>query len=358
VLAKLRRAAASPRARAAVYKVADKLPPSASRALLRAGRRARDAVSTSPARASGIAGARKPPPKRFRVSPAPAPIVGDWPEPPEIHNANEAVQSIYETGAKPLAFDIELFDELQREYESKPLVPKPPGRDETSRSERARRRLAMVHDSIGLADNRVLEFGCGAGYEIWYLSHHMGADAYGVDVVERGSWSALADERTHYECADLTQKNPFPENFFDRVMSFSVFEHVAHPYKALQELHSIMKPGGLAWISANLHRSAVASHLYHDIYFPFPHLLFTDEVISEFYRRRGERPRGASWVNKLTWNHYERYFGMVGFDIKMLRFSERDLDEEFYERFEDVLGRYPKWDLTKDFFNVIVQKPL
>ena len=80
-------------------------------------------------------------------------------------------------------------------------------------------------------------------------------------------------------------------------------------------------------------------------------------MIKEFYRRRGMPERGSSWVNKLTWDQYERYFNAVGFKIKMLRFSEREIDEEFYKRFEDILGRYPRWDLTKDFFNVVVEKP-
>ncbi|HVL32718.1 MAG TPA: class I SAM-dependent methyltransferase, partial [Actinomycetota bacterium] len=220
------------------------------------------------------------------------------------------------------------------------------------------RRLASIHDSIGLANNRVLEFGCGAGYEVWYLANHMDADAYGIDVVHRKAWDALQGPRVHYECEDITQKNPFPEDFFDRIISFSVFEHVGHPYAALTELYKSMKPGALAWISANLYRSSVASHMYRDVYFPYPHLLFSDDVFKEFYRRRGEKPRGASWVNKLTWEQYQNHFDRIGFNVKMLRFSERELDEEFYKRFEDVLGRYPKWDLTKDFFNVVLEKPL
>jgi hypothetical protein len=42
----------------------------------------------------------------------------------------------------------------------------------------------------------------------------------------------------------------------------------------------------------------------------------------------------------------------------MLRFTERELDIAFYRRFEDVLGRYPRFDLTKDFFTVVLEKPI
>jgi hypothetical protein len=40
-----------------------------------------------------------------------------------------------------------------------------------------------------------------------------------------------------------------------------------------------------------------------------------------------------------------------------LRFRETPLDEAFYQRFSHILGRYPRWDLTKDFFDVVVEKP-
>jgi hypothetical protein len=43
--------------------------------------------------------------------------------------------------------------------------------------------------------------------------------------------------------------------------------------------------------------------------------------------------------------------------MRSLRFSEVPLDEAIYERFGDILGRYPKWDLTKDFFYTVVEKP-
>jgi len=355
----MRKTLRSTRARDAAFKIADRLPRRLRGAFLRGARGARDLLTvpadrpkTSSAKAAG------PPPKRFRVSPAPKPVTGDWPEPPFVQTPGAPIRSVYEAEGAAPRYDVELLEELNREYESKPIVPQPQGEAAKPRVDRAHRRLVMIHEAIDLgAGKRVLEVGCGAGYEVWFLAHHFGADAHGVDVVEREAWSALADDRTHYECADLTVKNPFPPDYFDRVISFSVWEHVHHPHKALEETFRIMKPGGLAWISANLYRSAVGSHLYRDLYFPWPHLLFTDDVIKEFYRRKGMPERGSSWVNKLTWDHYERYLEQVGFKIKMLRFSEREIDEEFYKRFEDILGRYPRWDLSKDFFNAVLEKP-
>ena len=199
--------------------------------------------------------------------------------------------------------------------------------------------------------------GCGAGFEVWYASHHFGADAWGVDVSERQAWAPLTDDRTHFVCADLATDRSFDAGFFDRIYSFAVLEHVVHPWALLNELFRILKPGGLAYLSANLHRGPRASHIYRELYFPFPHLLFNDDVIREYRMKHHGRDAGASWVNRLTWSQYEDYFRETGFVMRSLRFRETPLDEAFYDRFENILGRYPKWDLTKDFFYTVLEKP-
>src|SRR5205085_6530648 len=118
----------------------------------------------------------------------------------------------------------------------------------------------------------------------------------------------------------------------------------------------VMKPGGLAWIRANLHRGPTASHRTRDIFFPFPHLLFPDEVIDAAMRRAGKQPGGAVWVNRLTWEQYETAFIVAGFAIRSLSFTRYPLDEAFVERFDDILGRYPRADLERGFFQVVLER--
>ena len=306
-------------------------------------------------------------PTSFRVSPPPRRIETAWPEPPAIEGAGERVwrksgsRSADTVGVKRPAsgtfrYDIDLFERLQAEYASKAIDPVPQGQAE-SRPERARRKLQLVHDTIDLSGQRVLEIGCGTGFEVWYVAHHFGSEAHGIDVSEHTAWAALRDERTHLSLQDISQRTTYPDDHFDRVVSFTVWEHIRHPYAALQETFRIMRPGALAWIKANLYRGANASHLTASIDFPYPHLLFDDEVFEEYFRRQGKTGGRPAWVNRLTWSQYERYFADVGFETRLLRFTERTLDDDFYRRFEDVLGRYPRWDLTRDFFTVVLEKP-
>ena len=347
-------------ARAARF-VARRLPPPRDKALLRLGVAARDLMTgRAPQRFASQTATRGepvigPPPPR------PAPQVKEsditWRTPPPLANTGIPIHSIYNTGPAPPKFDVELLEKLNAEYADKPLVPQAPKYDAESLTRNGRRRTLWVHNMVDLAAKRTLEIGCGNGYEVWHVGEHLAADAYGVDVTEYGPWEALASDRVHFACADMTVDNPYSEDFFDRIMSFTVWEHVLHPYKLLEETYRVLKPGGLAWINANLYPGPRASHRYRDIYFPWPHLLFTDDVIKEWDRKNGKEERGSAWVNRLSWYHYQYYFDRLGFRIRHLHFTQMPIDEDFYQRFEDILGRFPRWDLTKDFFLAVVEKP-
>ena len=280
-----------------------------------------------------------------------------WRTPPVVTTSGTRVRSIYDTGASAPRYDVELLEKLNAEYADKPLVPRPPSYDPDSLTRNARRRLLWVHNTIDLAGKRTLEIGCGNGYEVWHAGEHLAADAYGVDVAEYGPWKDLAGERVHFTCADMAADNPFEPDFFDRILSYTVWEHVLHPYKLLEETYRVLKPGGLCWMRANLYLGPQASHRYRDIYFPWPHLLFPDDVVKEWDSRHGRADGGCAWVNRLSWYHYQYYFDQLGFRLRDLQFTETPIDEAFYARFEDILGRYPRWDLTKDFFVAVLEKP-
>jgi SAM-dependent methyltransferase len=295
-------------------------------------------------------------PSTFRISPPPPPVGETWPEPPAMEVPFIAAVPDSGPPPEPMHFDIDLFERLQAEYADHPIAPTAPQYDPASLTERSRRRLLVIHDQIGLANRTVLEVGCGAGYESWFLAHHFGSDAWGIDISPRNAWPALRGERVHLVEGDIAVRGSLPEATFDRVISFTVWEHITHPVEAITELARVMKPGGLAWIRANLYRGPTASHRTRDISFPFPHLLFGDDVIAEGLRRAGRPALGAAWVNRLTWEQYESAFIAAGFAIRSLAFTQYPLDEAFYRKFEDVLGRYPRADLERGFFQVVLER--
>lgn len=297
------------------------------------------------------------PPPGPRLDPVdPIPPEHTWKSPPSIE-VGKVIRRLGDDGITPSRFDVDLLEALNDEYATNPISPSPRAYAPSSMFEAAQRRVRWVHNHVDLRGKEVLEIGCGSGIESWTIANNLDARVHGVDVIETTSWKELRGERCEFSCIDLTQENPFSENTFDRIISFTVWEHVRHPHALLEETFRILKPGGLQWLRANLYAGPKASHRYRDIYFPWPHLLFSDEVVREWDVENGRPPKGLSWVNRLTMHHYRAYFADVGFRLRKLDIQHADFDEEFYERFEDVLGRFPKTDLSQDFFLAVLEKP-
>jgi SAM-dependent methyltransferase len=100
------------------------------------------------------------------------------------------------------------------------------------------------------APSRVLESGCGAGRYVKYL-HDRGWDVVGLE------WDKEAVDmiRNYWpECTAVqgdSANSPFEENSFDGVISLGVIEHwIDGPQAPLKDIYRILKPGGLAIITA------------------------------------------------------------------------------------------------------------
>lgn len=257
--------------------------------------------------------------------------------------------------ATPPRFDLALFMQLNDEYRDKPVVPKPRTFDERSLDEAAVRRLGSVERRLVLDGKRVLEIGCGRGHICRRLADDYGCEAVGLDIKDYPQWPELQGNGVDLRVHDVSGDDNAALGTFDVILSFAVWEHVVHPYAALRGVKELLAPGGRAYVYANLYRGPKASHRYRDVFFPWPHLLFTDEVFAEFYEATTGRPRSAAWVNKLTAAHYLFYFEQLGLVPEQLWYSAEAFDAEFYARFESILGRYPKFDLSHDFIHAVLR---
>ncbi|MDP5084989.1 MAG: class I SAM-dependent methyltransferase [Yoonia sp.] len=277
-----------------------------------------------------------------------------------------------------MRYDINLFLELNEEYKTKPLVAEPPKYDKATLIERANKRAINIDRRMSVSKKRVLEIGCGRGEVCRALNSHFGCEVVGVDVSKYPNWDEHQDGVSLIQ-TDLTDDNPLDLGSFDIIYSNSVWEHVRHPYRMLERAFEVLKPGGHLLLSANLYRGPKASHRYREIFFPWPHLLFSDEVIDEFYRKHLKKSPvgdtwmqdnsaepsyrqvtlyGSSWVNQLSIADYFNYFNLVGFEPLHTKYSTTPLDEDFLQRFADKLDRYPRYDLERDFIHVTLLKPL
>ena len=89
----------------------------------------------------------------------------------------------------------------------------------------------------------VMDFGCGSKP---YAPLFTGASRYvGVDIETSGHDHKTSKVDVFYDGRTL----PFPDEHFDAVVSFEVFEHVFNLDEVLKEILRVLKPGGLLLVS-------------------------------------------------------------------------------------------------------------
>jgi SAM-dependent methyltransferase len=108
--------------------------------------------------------------------------------------------------------------------------------------------LARCRDAGASSVPVILDFGCGEG-ELVEAGRSYGLSVFGADVFYEGS-SALPTVKAK-GLLDHTIRTirdgsiPFPPATFDAVVANQVFEHVENLEEVLQEIHRVLKPGGL-----------------------------------------------------------------------------------------------------------------
>jgi ubiquinone/menaquinone biosynthesis C-methylase UbiE len=98
---------------------------------------------------------------------------------------------------------------------------------------------------------RVLEIGCGAGYDAYDIARH-GATYTGVDITPEN----IERTRRHLALSGLkgrvleadAEALPFENEQFDVVFSNGVLHHVPDISAALLEANRVLKPDGDAWV--------------------------------------------------------------------------------------------------------------
>lgn len=98
---------------------------------------------------------------------------------------------------------------------------------------------------------QILDFGCGSlTLSIMAAQAYPQTSFYGVDIDDK--ILSIADSKMKSAGVSVNinkydgEKLPYPDNYFDRVMSSLVFHHLtlAQKYRALDEIYRILKPSG------------------------------------------------------------------------------------------------------------------
>jgi ubiquinone/menaquinone biosynthesis C-methylase UbiE len=88
---------------------------------------------------------------------------------------------------------------------------------------------------------RILDVGAGDGLTLSIINAE---EKYGIDINSKNI-ERLTKKGIKAYLQDVQEPFPFPDNYFDVVVSEDVIEHLFFPEKTLYEIYRVLKPGGI-----------------------------------------------------------------------------------------------------------------
>lgn len=145
-----------------------------------------------------------------------------------------------------------------------------------------------------LLKGRILDVGCGDGIiDLGIFLRVQPEELVGIDPF-RGfdrlpeilganhlPPDVLEDERINFSAEDANSL-PWPDDYFDVVLSWGSLEHIAGGYRqALVEIRRVLKNGGLFFVHPGLYYGAMGNHLGEFFEDPFIHLKLPERDLRE-----------------------------------------------------------------------------
>lgn len=141
---------------------------------------------------------------------------------------------------------------MERGYQLRFSDNNPEMHSEASRERKAVTMVRVLADHLGpLGSLRALDVGSSTGFIDHYLAQHF-AHVTGIDVDAEGV--AHAQQRFQRDNLIFATGDAmalgFPANHFDVVICTHVYEHVPNSTTLINEIHRVLKPGGVCYFSA------------------------------------------------------------------------------------------------------------
>jgi ubiquinone/menaquinone biosynthesis C-methylase UbiE len=148
--------------------------------------------------------------------------------------------------------------------------------------------------------NTILDWGCGPSRITRHLQKFAAsASIYACDPnIETILWNQKNIPNIRFEVQEKYPPLPFQDNYFDLLIGFSVLTHIPsqEQRKWLHEIHRILKPNGVAWLTTHGHyfikrlskkekREIESSGVYNTRYHQTGHRMMSTYHLPEKWKR-------------------------------------------------------------------------
>lgn len=175
-----------------------------------------------------------------------------------------------------------------------------------------------------IRDKRVIDFGCGEGYQALALAKNGAAHVLGVDINPKTLSLALAHSREYGLDRQVqfvnTTENADSEPY-DYIISINSMEHYTDPIGVINIMKSSIKQGGHVYISFGPPwYSPYGSHMHFFTKFPWINILFSEKTVMRV--RNNFRNDGAtkyeeveSGLNRMSVGKFEKTISLSGLKV-------------------------------------------
>lgn len=166
-----------------------------------------------------------------------------------------------------------------------------------------------------VSGKKVIDFGCGNGYQSIALVKRFGCSVVGIDMNQKTLNNAISNAKEEKILPDqlsfVDRIYPNMLNRFDVVISQNSFEHFEDPEHIINQMSSLLKQSGIALITFGPPWfSPYGSHMHFFCKLPWINIIFSESTVMEV--RKKYRDDGAkryeeveSGLNKMTVARFE-----------------------------------------------------
>lgn len=174
---------------------------------------------------------------------------------------------------------------------------------------------------------KMLDLGCFSGGRMTHwVERYKLSEGHGIDVdpvyAEAGNDFAKSKNINAKFVHGVGERLPYPDDYFDYVASYDVFEHVQDLVQVMNEIWRVLKPGGRLLTVFPPYYNPLEAHLRLTTSLHGLHLLFSGKAITRaYYDIIKERGHEAAWYARKNPEpaDWEKSPGLNGITVKRFR---------------------------------------